>query len=115
MEETHDASFPALETDLAAAAFAHFAEKVDMLEAAIAGLAAKGEAAPDDSETLGIIAHNLNAYGAMVKAMRTLGATSPCDAGPHLMRTANPDAWAALNEASDAPRQSRYLYNQLVL
>jgi hypothetical protein len=63
-------SFPAPEADPAAAAFAHLAEKVDVLETAIAGLAAKGEAAPDYTETLGIIAHNLNAYGAMVKAMR---------------------------------------------
>ena len=69
MEESPP-SFPAPETDPAAAAFAHLAEKVDVLEAAIAGLAAKREAAPDYSETLGIIAHNLNAYGAMVKAMR---------------------------------------------
>jgi hypothetical protein len=195
-------SFPAPEADPAAAAFAHLAEKVDVLEAAIAGLAAKSEAAPDYSETLGIIAHNLNAYGAMVKAMRqspalrltpdeiaariaaageraraedraivsraretldgvadnlkrlasavataeeqrlhlfftvvagvlagvllwsflldsiaralpqdwripesmatrTLGANSPWEAGSHLMRAANPRAWAALNEASD--------------
>jgi len=68
MEESWP-SFLAPETD-PAAAFAHLAEKVDMLEAAIAGLAAKSEAAPHHRETLGIIAHNLNAYGAMVKAMR---------------------------------------------
>jgi hypothetical protein len=70
MEESPP-SFPAPETDsAAAAAFAHLTEKVEALEAAIAGLAAKREAAPDYSETLGIIAHNLNAYGAMVKAVR---------------------------------------------
>jgi hypothetical protein len=34
-------------------------------------------------------------------ATQTLGAASPWDAGSHLMRTANPRAWAALNEASD--------------
>jgi len=68
--EENPSSFPAPETDPAAAAFAHLAEKVDVLEAAIAGLAAKGEAAPDYTETLGIIAHSLNAYGAMVKTMR---------------------------------------------
>lgn len=200
-------SFPASETDPAAAAFAHLAEKVDALEGAIATLAAKSEAAPDYSETLGTIAHNLNAYGAMVKAMRqspalhltpdemaariaaageqahaedrriilqaretldsaadklkklavdvataeeqrlhlffaaiagvlagvlfwsilfdaiaralpqdwriqealavrTLGANSPWDAGSRLMRTANPRAWAALNEASDLLRDN---------
>ncbi|MBM3552300.1 MAG: hypothetical protein FJX45_11120 [Alphaproteobacteria bacterium] len=201
-------SFPASETDPAAAAFAHLAEKVDALEGAIATLAAKSEAAPDYSETLGTIAHNLNAYGAMVKAMRqspafrltpddiaariaaageqaraddratiararetldrateklerlaaavatteeqrlhllfaavagaiagvllwsflldaiarilpqdwripesmavrALGASSLWDAGSHLMRTANPRAWAALNEASDLLRDNR--------
>ncbi len=68
--EENSASFPASETDPAAAAFANLAEKVGALEVAIASLAAKREAAPDYSETLGIIAHNLNAYGAMVKAMR---------------------------------------------
>ncbi len=68
--EENPSSFPAPEADPAAAAFAHLAEKVDVLEAAIANLAAKSEAAPDYSETLGTIAHNLCAYGAMVKAMR---------------------------------------------
>jgi hypothetical protein len=68
--EEDPTSFPASEADPAAAAFVHLAEKVDVLEAAIANLAAKREAAPDYSETLGIIAHNLNAYGAMMKAMR---------------------------------------------
>jgi hypothetical protein len=207
MEES-PSSFPAPETDPAAAAFAHLAEKVDVLEAAIAGLVAKSEAAPDYSETLGIIAHNLNAYGAMVKAMRqspavqitpqemaahiaaageqaraedraiiararetidgateklerlaiavataeeqrlhllfaagagtiagvlfssflldaiaralpqdwripeamavrTLGASSPWEAGSHLMRTDNPRAWAALKEVSDLLRDNR--------
>jgi hypothetical protein len=69
MEESRP-SFLVPEIDPAAAAFAHLDEKVDALEAAIASLAAKSEAAPDYSETLGIIAHNLNAYGAMVKAVR---------------------------------------------
>jgi hypothetical protein len=200
-------SFPASETD-PAAAFAHLAEKVDALEGAIATLAAKSEAAPDYSETLGTIAHNLNAYGAMVKAMRqspalhltpdemaariaaageqaraedgrsimqaretldsaaeslkklgvdvatageqrlhlllaaiagalagvllwsfllddivralpqdwripesmatrTLGPSSPWEAGSHLMRVDNPRAWVALNEASDLLRENR--------
>ncbi|MBG0792963.1 hypothetical protein IYY11_06110 [Methylocystis sp. H62] len=200
-------SFPAPETDPAAAAFAHLADKVDALEAAIANLASRREAAPDYSETLGMIAHNLNAVGAMVKTMRqspalqitpdervariatagdqaraeeratiararetldratekleslaaavattdeqrlrllfaaiagaiagvvlwsflldaiaralppdwripesmathTLGASSPWEAGSQLMRTANPRAWAALNEASDFLRDN---------
>ncbi|MFO1125508.1 MAG: DUF6118 family protein [Methylocystis sp.] len=206
MEESPP-SFPVLEADPAAAAFAHLAEKVDVLEAAIADLAAKSDAPSDYSETLGIIAHNLNAYGAMVKAMRqspalqltpddmaariaaageqaraedsrasararetldsaaeklkslaadvataeeqrlhllfvavagvlaglllwsflldaiaralpqdwripeamaarALGASSPWDAGSHLLRTANPHAWAALNGASDLLRDN---------
>jgi hypothetical protein len=205
--EENPPSFPAPEADPAAAAFAQLAEKVDLLEAAIAGLAARREAAPDYSETLGIIAHNLNAYGAMVKAMwqspalqitpqeitariaaageraraedsriilqaretldgateklerlatavvtteeqrlhllsaavasffagllfwsflldaiaralpqdwripeavatRTLGASSPWEAGSHLLRTANPHAWAALKQASDLLRDN---------
>jgi hypothetical protein len=207
MEESPP-SFPAPEADPAAAAFAQLAEKVDLLEAAIAGLAARREAMPDYSETLGIIAHHLNAYGAMVKAMRqspalqitpqeiaaritaageqaraedgrlisraretldraaeklerlavavatseeqrlhlllaavasflagllfwsflldaiaralpqdwripeamavrTLGASSPWEAGSHLMRTDNPRAWAALKEVSDLLRDNR--------
>jgi hypothetical protein len=206
MEES-PTSYAAPETDPAAAAFAHLTEKVEALEAAIAGLAAKREAAPDYSETLGIIAHNLNAYGAMVKAVRqspalrltpdemaariatagdqaraedgriiaqaretldsladnlkklaadvataeeqrlhlffaaiagvlagllfwsflldaiaralpqdwripeamavrALGASSPWDAGSHLLRTANPHAWAALKQASDLLRDN---------
>jgi hypothetical protein len=44
------------EADPAAHAFARLAEKVDLLEAAIAGLAAKRETVPDYSETLGEIA-----------------------------------------------------------
>lgn len=206
MEESPP-SFPAPEADPAAAAFAHLAEKVELLEAAIAGLAARREAMPDYSETLGIIAHHLNAYGAMVKAMRqspalqitpqemaariaaageqaraedraviararetldraaeklerlavavvtteeqrlhllfsavagafagllfwsflldaiaralpqdwripeamatrALGASSPWEAGSHLLRTANPRAWTALKEASDLLRDN---------
>lgn len=45
--------------DPAARAFAQLAEKVDLLEAAIAGLAAKRDAMPDYSETLGEIAELL--------------------------------------------------------
>ncbi|OYX65694.1 MAG: hypothetical protein B7Y88_07175 [Sphingomonadales bacterium 32-64-17] len=44
------------DADPAAQAFARLAEKVDLLEAAIAGLAAKRDAMPDYSETLGEIA-----------------------------------------------------------
>lgn len=44
---------PAPAADPAAHAFTQLAEKVDLLEAAIAGLAAKREAMPDYSETLG--------------------------------------------------------------
>lgn len=53
-----DSNLPTLapETDPAAQAFGRLAEKVNLLEAAIAGLAAKREAAPDYSETLGEIA-----------------------------------------------------------
>ena len=47
---------PASETDPAARAFAQLGEKVDLLEAAVTGLAAKRDAAPDYSETLGKIA-----------------------------------------------------------
>lgn len=66
-----DTHLPTLapEADPAAQAFARLAEKVDLLEAAIAGLAAKREAAPDYSETLGEIATRLNA---MRDAIRTL-------------------------------------------
>lgn len=55
-------NLPALapEADPAAWAFVRLAEKVDLLEAAIAGLAAKREAAPDYSETLGEIASRLD-------------------------------------------------------
>jgi hypothetical protein len=52
------------EADPAAHAVARLAEKVDLLEAAIAGLTAKREAAPDYSETLGEIA-------ALLEKMRT--------------------------------------------
>lgn len=53
-----DTNLPALlpDTDPAAQAFARLAEKVDLLEAAITGLAAKREATPDYSDTLGEIA-----------------------------------------------------------
>jgi hypothetical protein len=61
-----DASLPkrAPDADPASQAFAQLAGKVDLLEAAIAGLAAKREAAPDYSETLGEIA-------ALLDKMRT--------------------------------------------
>lgn len=51
-------NLPALapEADPAAQAFARLSEKVDLLEAAIAGLVARRDAAPDYSETLGEIA-----------------------------------------------------------
>lgn len=52
------------DADPATHAFAQLAEKVDLLEAAIAGLAAKRDAAPDYSETLGEIA-------ALLEKMRT--------------------------------------------
>lgn len=48
------------ESDPAAQAFARLAEKVDLLEAAITGLAARREATPDYSETLGEIAARLD-------------------------------------------------------
>lgn len=44
------------DADPAARAFAQLGEKVDLLEAAVTGLAAKRDAAPDYSETLGEIA-----------------------------------------------------------
>jgi hypothetical protein len=40
-------------------------------------------------------------------ATRTLGASSPWEAGSHLMQTGDPHAWAALNEASDFLRDNR--------
>lgn len=46
----------ATEADPAALAFAALGEKIDLLEAAVTGLAAKRDAAPDYSETLGEIA-----------------------------------------------------------
>lgn len=46
----------ASETDPAAQAFAALGEKIDLLEAAVTGLAAKRDAAPDYSDTLGEIA-----------------------------------------------------------
>jgi len=53
-----DTNLPTLapETDPAAQAFTRLAEKVALLEAAIAGLAARRDATPDYSETLGEIA-----------------------------------------------------------
>lgn len=57
-----DNSLPTLapEADPAAQAFARLGDKVDLLEAAIAGLAAKREATPDYGETLGEIAAGLD-------------------------------------------------------
>jgi hypothetical protein len=40
-------------------------------------------------------------------ATRTLGARTSWEAGSQLMRTDNPRAWAALNEASDLLRDNR--------
>lgn len=47
---------PHSETDPAAQAFAELGEKIGLLEAAVTGLAAKRDSAPDYSETLGEIA-----------------------------------------------------------
>jgi hypothetical protein len=55
--------------DPAARAFAQLAEKVDLLEAAIAGLAAKREAMPDYSETLGEMAALLEKMRAAIKTL----------------------------------------------
>lgn len=60
---------PAPTADPAARAFGQLAEKVDLLEAAIAGLAAKREAMPDYSETLGEIAALLEKMRAAIKTL----------------------------------------------
>ncbi len=57
------------EADSATHAFARLAEKVDLLEAAIAGLAAKREAMPDYSETLGEIAALLEKMRSAINAL----------------------------------------------
>ena len=81
-----DTSLPerAPDADPAAQAFAQLAGKVDLLEAAIAGLAAKREATPDYSETLGEIA-------ALLDKMRT--AINTLARQPAM--TFTPDAMAA--------------------
>ncbi|MCJ8158585.1 DUF6118 family protein [Sphingomonas sp. LaA6.9] len=58
------------ESDPAALAFTRLGEKVDLLEAAITGLAAKREATPDYSETLGEMAGRLDR---VYKAINILG------------------------------------------
>lgn len=73
---------PAPATDPAAHAFAQLAEKVDLLEAAIAGLAAKRDAMPDYSETLGEIAELL---GKMRTAINTLARRPAMEITPDAM------------------------------
>lgn len=70
------------EADPAAWAFTRLAEKVDLLEAAIAGLAAKREAAPDYSETLGEIASRLDG---MRDAINTLARRAAMQLTPDAM------------------------------
>lgn len=79
-----DNSLPTLapEPDPAAIAFARLAEKIDLLEAAIAGLAAKREAAPDYSETLGEIAALLEK---MRNAINTLARRPAMEITPDAM------------------------------
>lgn len=60
---------PSPEADPAVRAFTRLGEKVDLLEAAIAGFAAKRDAAPDYSETLGKIEAQL---GRMREAINAL-------------------------------------------
>jgi hypothetical protein len=79
-----DSSLPALasETDTATQAFARLAGKVDLLEAAIAGLAAKREAAPDYSETLGEIAALLDKmHDAMAEQIAAAGKKARAEDG----------------------------------
>lgn len=66
-----DTQLPILapEADPAAHAFARLAEKVDLLEAAIAGLAARREATPDYSETLGEMADLLDKIRSAIKTL----------------------------------------------
>lgn len=73
---------PAPAADPAAHAFAQLAEKVDFLEAAIAGLAAKRDAMPDYSETLGEIAELLEK---MRKAINTLARRPAMEITPDAM------------------------------
>ncbi len=60
---------PQPETDPAARAFAELGQKIDLLEAAIAGLAAKRDAVPDYSETLGEIAALLERMRAAINGL----------------------------------------------
>lgn len=75
-------SAPASEQGTAAQAFTQLAEKVAMLEAAIAGLSAKREAMPDYSETLGEIAALLEKIR---KAINTLAHRPAMEITPDAM------------------------------
>lgn len=80
--------------DPAAQAFGRLADKIDLLETAIAGLAARRDAAPDYSETLGEIVERLN---------RTRDAIKALSGRPAMEIT--PDAMAArITEAGTAAR-----------
>jgi hypothetical protein len=59
-----------IETDPAAEAFERLEGQMALVRRAVEHLARAKEQAPDYSETLGTIAHNLDVYGRMVKAMR---------------------------------------------
>lgn len=59
-------TFPQSEIDPATRAFAALGEKVDLLEAAVTGLAARRDTAPDYSETLGEIAALLEKIRAVI-------------------------------------------------
>jgi hypothetical protein len=72
----------ASDADPAAQAFARLAEKVDLLEAAIAGLAARRDTAPDYSETLGEIASLLEK---MRTAINTLARRPAMEITPDAM------------------------------
>ncbi|MBY8826580.1 DUF6118 family protein [Hephaestia mangrovi] len=97
---------PAPEADPAARAFTRLAEKVDLLEAAIAGLAAKREAVPNYSETLGEIAVLL---GKMREAIKTLAVRPAMTLTPDNMarqiaaagETARAADRATINQARD--------------
>ncbi|PNQ03435.1 MULTISPECIES: DUF6118 family protein [unclassified Sphingobium] len=103
-----DTNLPSLapEADPAAHAFARLAEKVDLLEAAIAGLAAKREAAPDYSETLGEIAVLLQKVR---EAINTLARRPAMTLTPDAMaeqiaaagKTARAEDSAAIGQARD--------------
>src|SRR3546814_13629863 len=62
-----DSQLPSIpETDPAVQAFAQLGGKVDLLEAAVTGLTAKREAAPDYSQTLGEISALLEEMDAAI-------------------------------------------------